>query len=262
MAFLQALAANALPIALQGIGLGLRKLRQWRNPQELRRQQILKRQGITPEQYDLRKQSLEQSLRGMRSIPDVFSPAAPRVQPQADITAGLPQQIGQEASPQRATGLAALLNILDQGATSGYQSDLAQIGARRGPVRNPVGRTSGQLAMMKDALTNRMSGLARSRGQLLGDFATRNAIAEIEAGNLNAQGEQVNTALMNMLNQLRQQQQLGMQADYLGQMRQNIGQAGFANIMGAEQQQQAIRQFNLGQQSPYTMQVAPQSGGI
>ena len=255
--------AAATPWLLGKAAGGVRKFKEWRDPAGFRRQQILKQVGATPEQYQLRRQSLSRALQGMRPIQDVFHPRMAQMQQAGDITAGLPTQVGTAPQPQYARGLSGLLGAMDQAARSGYQTDLAQIGVHRGPVRNPLGRTSGQLAMMQDALRNRMTGLAQSRAQLLGDFATRNAMAQLEAGNLGLQRDEANTALTNFLNQLRQQQQQGVRADYLGQMQQNIGEAGLQNILGAEQQQQAVRQFQIGQQPAYTAQRVPQQlGGI
>jgi len=256
-------AIMAAPWLLRQAGSGVRKFKEWRDPAGFRKQQILKQVGITPEQHQLRRQSLSRALQSMRPIQDVFSPRMAQMQQPGDITAGLPTTVGTAPTPQYARGLSGLLGAMDQSARSGYQRDIAQIGVRRGPARNPLGTGSGHLGMMQEALRNRMTGLAQSRAQLLGDFATRNALAQLEAGNLGLQREEANTALTNYLNQIRQQQQQGVRADYLDQMQQNIGEAGLANILGAEQQQQATRQFQIGQQPAYTAQRVPQQqGGI
>jgi len=252
----------AAPYVLKGGAYGLRKFKQWKDPEGFRRQQILKQAGATPEQYELRKQNLSEALGAMQRPQQVFLPRQAQMQQGGDITAGLPQEIGRPAQPARPGSLTEVLNAMNQGARTGYQEDLAGIGARRGPVRNPLGRTSGQLGMMSDALRGRATNLARNRFQLLADFANRNAMSEMEAGGVNLQRGGAQNQLQNFLQQMRQQQQGGIQAQYLGQQGMNVDEANLRNILEGERYQQGIRQFRIGQQEPYTAQPAPQVQGV
>jgi len=248
----------AAPYVLKGGAYLIDKYRRWRDPEGFRRAEIFKRVGITPEQYELRRQNLEQALGTLQDPQRVFLPAQAQMQQPADITAGLPQQVGAQPVAARPTGLAGLLASLGGAARSGYQEDLARIGARRGPVRNPLGRTSGQLGMMTEALRGRATGLAQDRFRLLSDYATRSAVSDIEAAGLGMQREGAQGRLQNFLAQLRRQQQAGQQEQYLGQQGLNLGEANLRNILEGERYRQGVRRFALGQQAPYTAQPAPQ----
>jgi len=254
-------ASIAAPFAISGAAALVRKFKDWRDPgrhARFQRAQVLKRIGVTPEQYQLRRQNLAEALQSLEQPQRVFLPQQARMQRGEDITAGLPQEIGEEARPARPGNLTAILNAMGQTARTGYQEDLARIGARRGPVRNPVGRTSGQLAMMSEALRGRATGLARDRFRLLSDYANRAAMAELEAGATGLQRGEAENRLQNFLQQLRQQQLGGQQAEYLGQQQLGIDEAQLRNILEGERYRQGVRQYRIGQQEPYIAQQAPQ----
>jgi len=257
LAALLAIGAIA-PTIINAATSGIKKFKRFRDPEGYQRQEILKQFNITPEQYDLRRQNLQEGLGAFISPQQIFNPAQANIPATENIGLELPQTIGTPAQAQRPGGLAEILNLIAQNARTGYQNDLAAIGARRGPVRNRVGRTSGQLGLMSEALRGRIQGFAQDRFKLLSDYANRNAIADIEAGNLNLQRESSQDQLSNFIEQFMQQQQAGQQQQFLGQQQLNRDEANLRNILGGEQYQQRIRQYQIGQQAPYTFQQAPE----
>jgi len=253
-------AMFAAPYALQGVAAGIRRFKRGRNPTQYDRQQILKRVGVTEEQAALRKQNLEEALAALSQPQRIFESPQVRMQAGEDITAGLPQEVGQEAQPTapRIGSLIPILNAMAATARSGYQEDLARIGESQGPVRNPVGRTSGYQAMIGAARTRRGTDLYTRQTDLLRQYANRSGLAELEAGALNVQRAGAQTQLQNFLEQLRQQQAAGLQSQYLGQRQLGTDQANLRNILEAERYRQGVRQFRIGQQPHYTAQAAPE----
>jgi len=242
------------PPVLRGISSGLRWLRSKWDPVGFKKQETLKSLNITPEQYDIRRRNLQEGLAAIKTPTQIFSPMSPAVRQQQDITAGLPTTIGGGVRPARPTGLSALLGSLATSARSGYEEDLARIGARPRAVRNPVGRTSGELGMRQEALRGRSIGYAKGAMGLLSDYATRNAIAELEAQNTGLQRDESQQALQNFLSGLRQRQQSGMQQDYLGQQRYNLAASQLSNLSAQERYQQGLRRYQIGMQTPYNIQ--------
>jgi len=250
--------AQAGALGLKGGAWALDKFQRWRDPEGMQRKDIFKQLDTTPEQYELRRQTLEQALSGMRTPQQVFAPAQARMLGAQDITAGLPQQVGGIAIPQRPGGLLDILGTMDAQARSGYESDLARIGAMRGPARNPVGRTSGTLGMRLGALRERGQQLAQNRFQLLADYANSNQLAQLEALRTNIGQQRAQTQLQDFLANMQRQQQAGIQQGYLAQQQQNIGEAGLRNIMEAERYRQGTQRFRIGQQAPYSAQTMPE----
>ena len=250
---------TALAIAPYAIQAGGWLANKWQTSRPgYQKASALKRAGITPEQYDLRKQELEQGLAMSQDPQQLFLPRQAQMQQGQDFTQGLPQQVGQQQQPQYAGGLASILSRMGQSARSGYDSDIAGIGAMRGPSRNPRGRSSGMQAMMRQAMIGRQTGFLQDRFQLLSDFANRNAMSEIESGALNVQRGGAQNRLQNFLADMKRRQQGMGQEQYLGQQQYNINQAGMRNILGSEQQRQGSRRFNIGQRDQYITQQAPQ----
>ena len=252
-------AVGAVPAALSGISSAFGGIKRRLNPEYHRQQDIYKRLNVSPKQYELRRQQLQEGLASMKSPQSVFFPEQAQMQQLEDITRGLPQQVGSPAQAARPGSLAAILNMMNQGARSSYQTDLAAIGARRGAGRGFGGRTSGGFAMRGEALKGRATNLAQDKFKLLSNFANRNLMADMELGQTNLQRDESQNQLMNFLSQLQQQQQGGLQEEYLGQQGLNIDQANLQNILGGEQYQQGIRQFRLGQESPYRLQQPTQA---
>lgn len=250
------------PLALRGISAGLKYLGVNRDQGRVRKKDIIKQSAVTPEQAAIKQQSLQQGVKALRTPQQVFLPGQPQMQEAGDITAGLPQQIGQASGVQRPGGLMGILNAIQSAAQSGYQEDLARIGARRGPVRNPLGRTSGYSGMASQALRSRASGLLRDRYKLISDYANRATNAELEAGALGVQREGAQNQLQNFLNQLRQQQVAGEQEEFLGQRQLEIDEATLRNILEAERYRQGIRKYRLGQQSQFMTQQSPSPRGV
>ena len=250
----------ALPYALRAISWGVNKTKRGLYPEYYRRQNIFKRINATPEQYELRKQNLQEGLASIARPQRVFGPERMQVEPGEDLTGNFPQQVGRRAQPARPGSLSAILQTMDQSARSGYQNDVAEIGTRLGPVRNPIGRSSGQLGMMADALKERASGLAQNKFNLLANYANRNAMSEIESGGLNLQRDEAQNQLQNFLNQARTQQISGRQSQYLGQQQLGIDRSRLRNILEGELAQQGLRQYRIGQQNRYNVQRIP--GGV
>lgn len=242
---------------------GLRKYQEWRDPVGFNKTQALRRANISPEQYEIRRRLLSEGLQTLQNPQMLFSPGVPQLQQAGGETEGIPTQLGEGAQPQYTNGLAGLLNNLAAQAQRGYQEDLGRIGSRFG-ARNVVGRSSGELGLRQEAQTGRGLSYLRNAYQYLQDYATRNAIAEIEAGKTNVAQTAAEQRLQDFATRVQQQQQGGFQAEYLGQQNQALGEAQLGNILSNEQRQQAVRKYQAGQISPYEIQQTQQQklGGI
>jgi len=243
---------------------GLRKLRQLRDPVGFRKQEALQEIGITPEQYDVRRRNMLEGLQALKTPQQVFAPRPITQMSQRDVTAGLSSQIGGNITPQRPGGLAALLDNQATMARRGYESAVAQIGARRMPGRSARGGggSSAEYGMMRDALKGGAIGYTQNVMKLLGDYATRNAMADIEAGQTSMEMSDAEKKLQSLLNNLRMQQQAGMQEGYLGQQQYGLEEQRLRNMLSGEERQQALRKYQVGMQSPYAQSGRTAIGGI
>lgn len=264
--FLAGAAVQAGPPIIKGIARGISSLtrrgyrdyRRWRDPEGVRRQEILQRTGQTPEEYEYRMNILRQAMgegQGPQRVfgaPEAPPPPAPPIEEFDPEFAARQRAI--EAQVPGANTLRDVLNNMNQAARSGYSRDAAMIGARRGPGRNAIGRTSGELGFRSDALRQRATDLAQNRFKLLSDYANRFGMAEIEAGGANLQQQQTQNQLSNFLQNLQQQNVQGQREGYLGQRGLESGYTNLRNILEGERYQQGTRQMRIGLQPSYQLQ--------
>lgn len=265
MGLLSTLGTGALvaaPYAIKGIGKLIGAYQRWKNPEYYERQQVLKRTGITPEQYELRRQNLEEAANVLQNQQRLFLPAQAGPVSMQDLAAGIPQQIGQEAQPVRPGGLADILGRMQQAAREGYQQDAAAIGTQAGRRFSGNIKSASTLGQYNQAYAGRATGYGKSAFDLLKDYANRNAIAEIEAGSLNARRGQAQNALQRLIMQTRLQGQGLGQQEQLNQQQQYNQQAALRNLQEQERYIGAGRKYRIGQQSPYTVEQQPKLGGI
>ena len=249
--------------AAKGTAWGANKIQNWGvDPNVLRQREMMRQQGVTPQQYQTSVQQLKEAQGVLTQPQSIFQPnqAQSRFMPTA--TRGFPQQINAQTRQAPLGGLAQRLQGVERGQMGGFQDDLAGIGSYMRSA-NPLGvRMSGTQGMQQEAYNNRMRQTASDQLGLVTSFANQNALNQLQGNELGTLRSSIENKLKQRLGGLQgREQQLG-QADFLSQMGYNRGQAGLYNTAESQHRRGANRQYQFGMIPAYEMSALPRRGGM